>query len=104
MATEKETTASTAVTVTPPALHSSSHYAAVEYERKLHEALTPLPESKAKTAFYARQFFAGLCNQYMRFMGVAMLAQSDGVDQIIEESISWKDTFGTNTYIHSSKL
>ena len=79
-------------------------YGAAEYQRKLQDTLTPLPEETAKTAFYTKGFFAGFCNQYMRFIGVILLAKNDGFDQIIDESISWKDTFGTDHYLHSSQL
>ena len=82
----------------------SQVYDAAEYQRKLQDALTPLPEEKAKTTCYTKHFMAGLRNQYMRFMGVIMTAKKDGFHQIIEESINWKDTFGTDHYLHSSQL
>ena len=66
-----------------------------EYERLLYEALTPLPEGEAKTGNYFRSFMAGLCNQYFRFLGVTFLARQNGFDQILDESVAWKDTFGT---------
>ena len=66
-----------------------------EYERLLYEALTPLPEGEAKTGNYFRSFMAGLCNQYFRFIGVTFLARQNGFDQILDESVAWKDTFGT---------
>jgi len=75
-----------------------------EYERLLHEALTPLPEGEAKTGNYVRSFMAGLCNQYFRFIGVNILAHQNGFDQIIDESVSWKDTFGTFELVQTSKL
>ena len=75
-----------------------------EYERLLHEALTPLPEGEAKTGNYFRSFMAGLCNQYFRFLGVTFLARQNGFDQILDESVAWKDTFGTFERIQTSKL
>eukprot|EP00979_Chaetoceros_neogracilis_P009572 scaffold2184_cov266-Chaetoceros_neogracile.AAC.31 len=85
--------------------NSVESYDSVLYERQLHEALTPLPESQSKTGFYTKQFMAGLCNQYGRFVGTILLARTtNGFDQIINESINWKDTYGTDATILTSKL
>mmetsp|Transcript_25450 Transcript_25450/g.38106 ORF Transcript_25450/g.38106 Transcript_25450/m.38106 type:complete len:447 (+) Transcript_25450:22-1362(+) len=68
-----------------------------DYEAKLAESLKGLPG--AKTASYTRIPLAGLCNQYQRFVGMSFLATQEGYDEIIEESILWKDTYGTNEMI-----
>jgi len=96
---EKETAPETL-----PTAHSDDAYDAATYGRQLHEALVPLPEAQGKTAFYTKRFMAGLCNQYGRFIGIMLLARKNGFDQIIEESINWRDTFGTNTDVHTSKM
>ena len=75
-----------------------------EYERMLHQSLIPLPDSQVNTTNHIRRFMAGLCNQYQRYIGTMVLAYSLGYRQIIEESIKWKDTYGTDVYIPTSKL
>jgi len=81
-----------------------SNYNPQEYQRRLQETLIPLPNSKVNTTNHIRSFMAGLCNQYQRFIGTILLAHKKGYGQIIEESITWKDTFGTNFFIQTHKL
>jgi hypothetical protein len=74
------------------------------YETLLQKTLIPLPDSQVNTTNHVRQFMAGLCNQYQRFLGTMLLAHQRGYGQIIEESITWKDTFGTDAFLRTSKL
>jgi len=72
--------------------NTSSGFNAAEYEQQLKASLIALPD--AKTASHSKVFLAGLCNQYMRFLGLMFLSGMEGYNQIIEESITWKDTYG----------
>lgn len=83
---------------------STYSYDIQEYEKKLQETLIPLPDSQVNTTNHIRQFMAGLCNQYQRFIGTILLAYKRGYGQIIEESITWKDTFGTDAFVKTSQL
>jgi len=74
--------------------NTAFNYNAAEYEQQLKESLIALPE--VNTSYHAYYFFAGLCNQYMRFLGLIFLSEIEGYNQIIEESVSWKDTYGHN--------
>lgn len=74
----------------------------ISYQKMLQETLQPFPN--VSTTFHSKVFFAGLCNQYMRFMGLIFLASMEGYGQIIEESIQWKDTYGHNDLVPHSML
>ena len=77
--------------------HTTSGFNAAEYEQQLKASLIALPD--AKTTSHARAFLAGLCNQYMRFLGLIFLSEMEGHSQIIEESIAWKDTYGHDDFV-----
>lgn len=77
-------------------------YNAEAYETLLQEALEVLPE--IETASYVYEFYSGLNNQLMRFLGILSLAASEGYRQYLEPSIQWKDTFGTNDKVSHHKL
>lgn len=102
------TTATTTTTKTSTTKTSTTsgnnHYNPQEYERLLQETLIPLPDSQVNTTNHIRHFMAGLCNQYQRFLGTVLLAHKNGYGQIIEESVTWKDTFGTDAFVYTSKL
>jgi hypothetical protein len=76
---------------------ASSAFNAADYEEQLKESLIALPE--ANTTCHAKFFLAGLCNQYMRFLGLMFLSGMEGRNQIIEESVNWKDTYGHNDFV-----
>ena len=76
-------------------------YNAEEYQRKLDVTLEPLD---VNTTSYSKSFFSGLCNQYIKFIGLTLLVQKTGFSQIIVESVQWKDTFGHNDLVPHDKL
>jgi hypothetical protein len=84
--------------------HESSIYNETYYQLKLDEALEPVRNSNSSTAWIFFKSWAGLCNQYMMFIGLVILAMKEGHDQIIEESIQWKDTYGQEKYVQHKKL
>ncbi|CAJ1967672.1 unnamed protein product [Cylindrotheca closterium] len=77
-------------------------YNADAYEHQLQEAMEVLPD--IETASYVFEFYSGLNNQLMRFLGILSLAASEGYRQYLDPSILWKDTFGTNEKISHHKL
>lgn len=77
--------------------HTTSGFNAAEYEQQLKASLIALPD--AKTTSHSREFLAGLCNQYMRFLGLIFLSEMEGYSQILEESIAWKDTYGHDDFV-----
>ena len=84
-------------------VNTTTTYNAEEYQKQLDETLKPL--NNALTTSFFQQLWAGLCNQYMQFIGVIFVAQSENqAVEIIEESIQWKDTFGYEEYIQHHQL
>lgn len=84
----------------------SSSYNATEYQLKLDEVLKPDRDkvSASSSSWIFFKFWAGLCNQYMMFIGAILLAIQEGRNQILEESIQWKDTYGNDNYLQHKKL
>ena len=72
------------------------------YDEQLEETLQHLPS--ANTTFHTREMIAGLCNQYMKFIGLMFLSFMEKRDEIIEESFAWKDTYGTNEFVSHKML
>ncbi len=77
-------------------------YNAAEYEKLLDATLKAFPDEK--TACHSNTFYSGLNNQIHKYLGVCFAASSGNFSQIIEESITWKDTLGTNDYLPHQKL
>ena len=77
-------------------------YNAGEYKKSLDETLRASPD--VKTAFQSKKNFSGLNNQIFRFLGVIFLAANEDFGQILEESITWKDTYGHNDFVPLHKL
>ena len=73
-----------------------------DYQKALKETLKVLPD--VQTASLSRAFYSGLNNQMHRFIGTILLANTEKTGQIIEESIRWKDTFGTNKGVPHYRL
>ena len=73
-----------------------------DYQKALKETLKVLPD--VQTASLSRPFFSGLNNQVHRFIGTILLSNTEKTGQIIEESIRWKDTFGTNKGVPHYRL
>ena len=73
-----------------------------KYDQQLKETLQHLPS--ANTTFHTGIMIAGLCNQYMKFIGLMFLSFMEKRDEIIEESFTWKDTYGTNEYVSHKML
>lgn len=87
--------------------HGSSIWTAAyqqDYESKLSASLNPLAYKDAEKAFHIRQFYAGLCNQQWRFIGMIFVAMDNNYKQIIEESVRWKDTYGTDEPLETKRL
>ncbi len=72
------------------------------YQRKVDKALTPVKDES--TAWLYRRFWSGFCNQYMMFIGVMYILQEQKHNQFIEDSLQWKDTYGTEHYISHRNL
>lgn len=92
-------------TIQFPISNNESSYNAIEYQLKLEQSLKPNKDAGTSSSTWI--FFkswAGLCNQYMMFIGAVILAIKEGHDQIIEESIQWKDTYGQEKYLQHQKL
>jgi hypothetical protein len=81
-----------------------SGYNATEYQLKLDEALKPNQDKTSSSTWLFVKPWAGLCNQYMMFIGAVLLATKEGHNQILEESIQWKDTYGHEKYLQHKKL
>lgn len=73
-----------------------------EYEKQLQNATEVDPD--IETACYLYEFYSGLNNQLMRFLGILSLAATEGYRQYLEPSILWKDTYGTSQKISHHKL
>lgn len=78
----------------------------VEYEKQLDESLQPIRNESLKTYSVGFRFFSGFCNQYMYFAGILFYAITNNIqlDQILLESLHWKDTLGTNGRVPFSAL
>ena len=100
-ATNVMSSSNTASTATSTAT-STSNYNYEEYQKLLEQSLTP--KTNVSTAAHSKHFFSGLNNQVQRFMGVVFNALNEDFGQIIEESISWKDTFGHNDLVSHHML
>uniref|UniRef100_A0A7S3QEQ1 O-fucosyltransferase family protein n=1 Tax=Chaetoceros debilis TaxID=122233 RepID=A0A7S3QEQ1_9STRA len=99
-----------------------SPYNATKYQMELDQTLKPL--SNSSTACFYQSLYGGFCNQYELFLGIVFIAQLEGkgsssspssssfsskipfagYNQIIEESIAWKDTHGKEKLIPHHKL
>jgi len=84
------------------ASNTPGDYNADEYKNSLDETLKVLPD--VKTACHSHRSFSGLNNQIYNFFGACFAANSENFGQIIEQSITWKDTFGTNHQVPHRKL
>ncbi len=90
---DKEETLSSSNSLLP-----SPHNNSEQYEVQVHEALTPLTGSEISTVANVVHFAGGLCNQIISLIGAIFVAETGEhkFDQILEESIPWKDMYGTN--------
>jgi len=79
-------------------------YNATEYQILLDISMNPLTHTNYSTAWLFMNPWAGLCNQYMMFIGAVFVASGKGHKQIIEQSVQWKDTYGHEQYLQHSKL
>lgn len=81
-------------------------YNSTDYQTRLDETLRPITNQNLTT--YANTFplFSGFCNQYMFFAGIFFFAIEHHIhmDQILVESLSWKDTLATNSKIPHVEL
>ena len=68
-----------------------------EYNKFLEETLKSLPD--IHTGSQAQRFFSGLNNQIQEFIGLIFLANTTNLGQIVENSVTWKDTFGTKNMV-----
>ncbi len=75
-----------------------------EYQKALNETLKVLPDVQTAALSYQGQLYSGLNNQIHRFMGTILLANTEKTGQIVEESIWWKDTYGTNKGVPHYRL
>jgi len=80
-------------------------YNATEYQLLLDESMNPrIINTVNSTAWLFRNPWAGLCNQYMMFIGAIFVSAENRHGQIIEETIQWKDTYGHEQYLQHQKL
>jgi len=84
-------------------------YNATEYKLLLDESMNPRMNiintaNSNSTAWLFRNPWAGLCNQYMMFIGAIFVSAENRHGQIIEETIQWKDTYGHEQYLQHHKL
>lgn len=81
----------------------TSTFSEEDYEKVLLvESLKPW--SNVTTGVFTNTNYAGLNNQIRSFLGFSIVAHEAGVDQIIENNIHWKDTFGTRNKVIHKKL
>jgi hypothetical protein len=82
-------------------------YNATEYQLLLDKSMNPrihITNTVNSTAWLFRNPWAGLCNQYMMFIGAIFVSAENRHGQIIEETIQWKDTYGHEQYLQHQKL
>jgi hypothetical protein len=97
---EPTTAPQTETTDTSPA----TVYNEEEYQKALTETLKVLPGIQTAALSKRGHFYSGLNNQIYRFIGTCLLANMEKTGQIVEESIKWKDTFGTNKRVSHYRL
>ena len=84
--------------------NDSKKYNATLYQIQVDQTLDPIKNTGTSTVWIFQRFWAGFCNQYMMFIGVIYITQEGHHNQIIEDSMQWKDTYGTEHYIPHYKL
>lgn len=75
-----------------------------EYERQLNASLRPMVNVTTGANYF--KFYSGLCNEYEMFIGYAVMVvhEEQKLDQILVESLVWKDLFGTGEYVPHTLL
>ena len=73
-----------------------------QYDTHLQETLKPIPN--VTTACHSNFVSSGLNSQVQRFIGLILVASENNIDQIIEESVSWKDTLSHKDLVPHHKL
>lgn len=80
----------------------SNAYNTTLYRMQVHQTLEPI--ANKSTVYLYQRFWAGFCNQYMMFVGVIYKTQDAHHEQFIEDSMQFKDTYGTEHYIPFQNL
>lgn len=73
-----------------------------QYDTHLQATLKPIPN--VTTACHSNFVSSGLNSQVQRFIGLILVASENNIDQIIEESVSWKDTLSHKDLVPHHKL
>eukprot|EP00558_Chaetoceros_sp_UNC1202_P003899 CAMPEP_0197239928 /NCGR_PEP_ID=MMETSP1429-20130617/6327_1 /TAXON_ID=49237 /ORGANISM="Chaetoceros sp., Strain UNC1202" /LENGTH=495 /DNA_ID=CAMNT_0042699473 /DNA_START=141 /DNA_END=1628 /DNA_ORIENTATION=- len=95
-ASSQETETTAAMTTEPFDLNA--------YEQQVKHSMVPYVNET--TFAFGFNFFGGFCNQLWKFVGGMIVAERHEMNftQILEESIGWKDLFGTNDIVQHSLL